>query len=99
MSLEAKASITYNPDAKKELVIRAPTLFIEEEIQSGSPKIDLPDIIDKLLNRVSEKVQRDFNRPVEVNLSSYTVSMVIGVHPINNRTLDEFHKEPVEQEG
>jgi hypothetical protein len=100
MSLEAKGSITYNPDAKKQLVIRAPTLYIEEEIKSSVSKSDLlPELIDQLLDKMREKIQGDFNRPVNVMLSSYSVNIVASVHPINNRTLDEFQREAVRSEG
>ena len=90
MSLEAKGTIRFDPDAKIELIMKAPTLYIEEEIKNANPQIDLPELIDLLIKRMTDKIQRDFNRPVTCTLQSYSLNLIVSVEPINNRTLDEF---------
>jgi hypothetical protein len=90
MSLEAKGTIRFDPDAKMELIMKAPTLYIEEEIKIANPQIDLPELIDLLIKRMTDKIQCDFNRPVNCTLQSYSLNLIVSVDPINNRTLDEF---------
>lgn len=95
MSLEAKGTIKYDPEAKMDLVIKAPTLYIEEQVQGVDPFSDLNEIIDLLITRITEKVIKDFGRPAVVSVESYTCSLVFTVDPIKNRTLDEFDSDKV----
>ena len=93
MPLEAKGVIKFEPGAKKELVIKAPSLSIEEEVKDVNVVRTLPALIDRLEKEIQKKVQEEFARPVNVSLVRYSLSCIYSVEPIKNRTLDEFNLE------
>ena len=93
MPLEAKGVIKFDPGAKKVLVIKAPTLSIEEEVKDVNVVRTLPALIDHLEKEIQKKVQEEFARPVIVSLVGYSLSCTYSVEPIVNRTLDEFNLE------
>ncbi len=97
MQLEAKGTIKYEPGAKKEVTIKAPTVGIEEEIEGVDAIQDLPDLIDLLEGKIKKQVQEGFARPVDVRLGGFSLSCTYFVEPIPNRTLDEFQKEPIKE--
>ncbi|MDD5048061.1 MAG: hypothetical protein PHH09_03965 [Methanoregulaceae archaeon] len=93
MPLEAKGVIKFEPGAKKELIIKAPTLSIEEEVGETDAVRSLPALVDLLEKKIQKKVQEEFARPVIVGLVGYSLSCTYVVEPITNRTLDEFNLE------
>jgi len=93
MPLEAKGTIKFELGAKKEIVIKAPSLNIEEAVDGADAVLDLSRLVDALENRIKNKVQEEFARPVTVTLVGYSMSCTYLVDPIKNRTLDEFNLE------
>ncbi len=94
MELEAKGVIRYEPGAKRELLIKAPMVGIEEEVKGvDDPILTLPELVDLLERKIKKQVQEGFARPVEIGLGVWSLSCVFTVTPINNRTLDEFTRE------
>ncbi len=94
MQLEAKGIIRYEPGAKKELVIKAPAIGLEEEVGGvDDPVLTLAELVELLERKIKMKVQEGFARPVEVRLGGFSLGCVFFVEPIANRTLDEFTRE------
>jgi hypothetical protein len=95
MSLEAKGTIKLEEmavDAKGSIFskysVKAPTLDIDQALPKGVTSADLA--VEEFQRMVKEKVQQDFQRPVDITLIGMSISCSFYIDPIKNRTLDEF---------
>ena len=97
MSLEAKGTIKLEEmgvDAEgaifSKFSVKAPTLAIEQDLPKDVATADLA--VEVLKRMIKERVQQDFQRPIEITLVGLSISCSFDIDPINNRTLDEFTK-------
>jgi hypothetical protein len=99
MTLEAKGTIKrenngVGADGKPSISFsaKAPTLGIDVELPKWVTSTE--NAIQFFQELIKEQVQKDFQRPIEIALAGETVSCTYFIDPINNRTLDEFQKQP-----